>query len=283
MPEIVHKPGVSVVNYKVQAMSGWTTRVLLLTDLHWDHPKCDHRLLRKLLDDAKATGSLVIDNGDLFCAMQGRDDPRANDEKRPEHRKEHTKDRLGMGTGYYAGLVKSAADFFEPYAGHYVCMGTGNHETGIYRHMEYNLTGELIYTLKNRTGHQIGGCGYTGWVRFRFNRGTCRNSLVMWMGHGWGKRNFDVAVRQADADIYFLGHTHDQGQDVRARMRLTGNNDIEKRELLFIQGPSFKDGYGRGQGGFETEKGHGPKPIGAWWLTLGWEGDRPWADAMRAR
>lgn len=264
-----------MVSYKVPANSGWTCRVLLLTDLHWDHPGCNRRLLKKLLDEAKATGSPIIDNGDLFCAMEAKDDPRRSDNKRDEHR--------GGPAGYLQKLVTSAADWFEPYAGNFICMGTGNHETSVYKHRDTNLTAGLVQALQDRTGHKIGGGGFTGWVRFRFARGQARGSLTLWYGHGWGRRNFDIAYRQAEADIYFLGHTHEKGRKDDTRLRLNGSDRIERRDVLFVQGPSFKDGYGDGHGGFEVERGHGPKPLGAWWLTMGWEDDKPWADVMTAR
>ncbi|NBW21525.1 MAG: hypothetical protein EBR82_77560 [Caulobacteraceae bacterium] len=58
----------------------------LLSDLHWDNPHCDRELLKKHLDAAVKRDAGVFIFGDLFCAMQGKYDPRGNKEGiRPEH------------------------------------------------------------------------------------------------------------------------------------------------------------------------------------------------------
>ena len=46
-------------------------KVLLLSDIHWDNPKCDRELLKRHLDQAKEIGADVLLNGDTFCLMQG--------------------------------------------------------------------------------------------------------------------------------------------------------------------------------------------------------------------
>ena len=46
-------------------------KVLLLSDIHWDNPKCQRDLLKRHLDEAKEIGADVLLNGDTFCLMQG--------------------------------------------------------------------------------------------------------------------------------------------------------------------------------------------------------------------
>jgi UDP-2,3-diacylglucosamine pyrophosphatase LpxH len=53
-----------------------SARFLLISDVHWDAIDCDRRLLKKHLDEAVATDSMVLINGDLFDLMQGRNDRR---------------------------------------------------------------------------------------------------------------------------------------------------------------------------------------------------------------
>jgi len=55
---------------------GRTQEFLLLSDLHWDNPKCDRALLTNHLEEAKRRGAGVLVNGDFFCLMQGKGDPR---------------------------------------------------------------------------------------------------------------------------------------------------------------------------------------------------------------
>ncbi len=46
---------------------GRTQEFLLLSDLHWDNPKCDRALLTNHLEEARRRGAKVLVNGDFFC------------------------------------------------------------------------------------------------------------------------------------------------------------------------------------------------------------------------
>lgn len=50
----------------------WEQWVLLRSDVHHDNPKCNQQLERQHLDEALEYDAPIIDNGDLFCAMQGK-------------------------------------------------------------------------------------------------------------------------------------------------------------------------------------------------------------------
>jgi len=41
-------------------------KVLLISDIHWDNPHCDRKLLKKHLDEALEINADVLINGDLF-------------------------------------------------------------------------------------------------------------------------------------------------------------------------------------------------------------------------
>ena len=49
----------------------WEQWVLLTSDRHWDNPKSDHALQIKHLIQAVERNAIIIDAGDLYCAMQG--------------------------------------------------------------------------------------------------------------------------------------------------------------------------------------------------------------------
>jgi len=51
-------------------------KVLLLSDIHWDNPKCDRVLLKRHLDQAMEMDARICMNGDTLCLMQGRADRR---------------------------------------------------------------------------------------------------------------------------------------------------------------------------------------------------------------
>ncbi|NBW22393.1 MAG: hypothetical protein EBR82_82030, partial [Caulobacteraceae bacterium] len=97
-----------------------TDAAKLISDLHWDNPKCDRALLKKDLDEAVERNALIIVNGDFFCLMQGKGDPRrSKDDIRPEHNKGN----------YLQAVVEDAVDWFSPYKNNLALIGYGNHET----------------------------------------------------------------------------------------------------------------------------------------------------------
>ena len=92
---------------------------MLISDLHWDNPKCNRELLSKHLKEAVERNAYIIINGDFFCLMQGRADPRrAKNEIRPEHNQGN----------YLQAVVNDAVQWFKPYAKHIALIGYGNHE-----------------------------------------------------------------------------------------------------------------------------------------------------------
>jgi Icc-related predicted phosphoesterase len=108
------------VNYQY---GEWEQRVLLLSDLHIDNPKCNRVLLIRHLEQAKVAGAPVMIFGDLFCAMQGKYDKRANKSAlRPEH----------QVNNYLDALIKTTADFFEPYRGLIKFITPGNHDVPLW-------------------------------------------------------------------------------------------------------------------------------------------------------
>jgi len=96
---------------------GRTQEFLLLSDLHWDNPKCDRALLTNHLEEAKRRGAKVLVNGDFFCLMQGKGDPRrSKDDIRPEHNNGR----------YLDSIVDTAVEWFRPYADLLLVLGYGS-------------------------------------------------------------------------------------------------------------------------------------------------------------
>jgi len=109
----------NVVRVKLDCTKEKTHWFLLRSDAHFDNPHNDRELEKRHLDEALERGAGIIDAGDLFCVMGGKWDPRSNKAGvRPEYQ-----------TGdYLDAVVRSAVDFYEPYAKNIVCLGYGNHE-----------------------------------------------------------------------------------------------------------------------------------------------------------
>ena len=100
-------------------LEGYKSRIAMLSDIHWDNPKCDWDLLKKHLDYCVSENIPVMINGDFFCLMQGRGDKRGNkSDIRPEHN----------NAKYLDSIVETAVDWWSPYAHILTVIGFGNHE-----------------------------------------------------------------------------------------------------------------------------------------------------------
>lgn len=249
----------------------WEQWVLLRSDVHHDNPKCDQDLEREHLETALEYDAPVIDNGDLFCAMQGAWDKRKSKESiREEH----------QVNNYLDALVDTAAEFYKPYGSIFAVLGRGNHETAIEKAHETNLTDRLAAAMR-RDGSKVVASGYGGWVRFRFldhaKRSQCRGTVLLHHYHGSGGggpvtrgtiQTNRIAVNHPDANIVLTGHTHDSWTMPIPRVRITPSGTIYHDEQLHVRAPGYKDAWGDGSGGWEVERMLGPKSIGSVWLRF---------------
>lgn len=274
LPYAVEHDSRNVLTVRLNGRGGDEFCFLLRSDAHHDNPECDQRLEEKHLKEAKERRAGIIDNGDLFCAMQGRWDKRSDKSKlRPEHREGR----------YLDLLVNTAAEFYEPYAENFLVIGEGNHETGILRHHETNITERLVERLNTKRKTKIQAGGYSGWIRFLCQCNNSRFSKKLYRYHGTGGggpvtrgviQTNRLAVFTPDADIVLTGHTHDSWVVPIARQRLNDAGAVYHDEQLHIRPPGYKDGWGDGYGGWEIERMLGPKPKGAHWLYIKLRSDR---------
>lgn len=249
---------------------GETFRVLLRGDAHHDNPHSDWDLERKHLDNIKECGGAVLDVGDLYCAMQGKFDKRSSkDSVREEH----------QGGDYLDALVRTAADFYGPYAEHLAVLGLGNHEQSIYQRHETHLTARLVERLNDRHKTNVQCGGYTGWLRIQakspINRTVSRN---IWYCHGYGGGGpvtgdmIQAAARQpvyvGNADIMVSGHVHEAWYREIQRMDLNTAGRISRRPIHIVKVATYKEEYGTGGGGWHVETGKPPKPLGAWYADF---------------
>lgn len=243
--------------------------VLLRTDAHHDNPDCDHDLERMHLEQAVERNASIIDAGDVFCAMQGKYDKRADKSKlREEHRH----------GPYLDALVDTAADFYAPFAANWVVLGRGNHEQAIKNRHETDLTERLSARLSTG-GNVVQAGGYTGWVRFDLNSHGRRVPVRLWYGHGWGgggpvtlgtiQAANRMPMQIEGADVLFTGHVHEAVYAEKVRAFINGQDEVEHRTLHCVIGATYKDEYRDGYSGWHVETGKAPKPTGAWWLRLG--------------
>ncbi len=249
--------------------AGWEQWVLLSADRHHDNVYCDRGLEHKHLEQARQRGAGILDFGDLFCAMQGKYDPRSNmDDIREED----------VGQDYLDRIVTHAAEDYGGYARYWWLIGRGNHETNIRKRHGTDLTSNLVHRLN---ADYDGNChvgGYGGWVRFMFTvHGTNCQSYRLKYHHGAGgggpvTRGVIQTNRQAvylpDADFVVNGHTHDSWYVPIARERLSNRGVVYQDLIRFIRVPGYKNEYNDGSKGFHIEKWGPPKPLGAAWLRF---------------
>jgi hypothetical protein len=261
-------PNVLTVRFP-NVKKGWEQWILLSADRHHDSIHCNRKLEKYHLEQAKDRGALIIDAGDLFCAMQGKYDPRSSmDDLRPE-------DKV---TNYLDSIVRHAADFYGPYAKNFLMLGKGNHESNISKRHGTDLISNLAHDLNSQYGGSVYPGGYGGWVRFMFTiQKTKRKSLNLKYYHGAGGggpvtrgviQTNRMAVYLPDADIVFTGHTHDSWHVPIARERLSNKGVVKRDVQHHVRAPGYKDEYADGSGGWAVETWKPPKSLGSVWVKF---------------
>lgn len=250
----------------------WEQWVLLRADAHHDNLYCDHALEKRHLEEAKERNALICDFGDLFCAMQGKWDKRADQNQlRPELH----------GNNYLDKLVEYNTEFYEPFADNFVMFGDGNHETKMLERHQTHLTERMVERLrmKRTNGQPLHHCGFSGWIRFLFMRSgdAGRTSLNLKWHHGYGGdapvtkgviQTNRMSVYLPDADFVVTGHTHNEWIFPITRERISNGGVLFKDRQMHIKVPGYKDEYAEGVGGWHIERGGPPKPLGAAWLRF---------------
>lgn len=239
-------------------------KLLLRSDAHHDSINNKRELEKKHLDEALRDDAWILDAGDLFDAMHGRNDPRRGyQDLRPEFKTDR----------YFDAIEDDAANFYGPYAHKWLLMGKGNHELSVLKNTQIDLTSRLSGRLKINCG------GVGGWVKFKFEKvnpetgkSGSRATVNLKYHHGAGgnspvtKGVIDTnrqAVYLPDADVVWNGHNHQAYILPLARERITDTNRIYRDIAYYLRTPGYKD-----QGGWEREKGFPPSPHGAIWLTV---------------
>ena len=279
---VKYKNNVLAVDFK-GIKKGWEQWMLWSSDRHHDNIQCRRDLELKHLKQAQEREAMIFDNGDLFCAMQGKYDPRSNmDALRPEDKRED----------YLDAIVEHAVDFYKPYAPNFILVGEGNHERNIEKRHGVNLIKRLVEGLNKNGGNVFQG-NYGGYVRLQFTiHGTNMTSRNIKYYHGKHASNAPVtrgvidtarlAVYLPDADFVFTGHSHDTWYVPIRRERVSQAGVIYFDYVHFLRTTTYKDEYQLGEKGFAVEQGRPPKPLGASWLRFYYEDNTIKCDPMLA-
>lgn len=244
--------------------------ILLRSDAHQDNPHANWEMEERHLEQAAKRNAVILDFGDLFCAMEGKGDRRSAKNLRPEH----------SNGNYLDLLVTTAADRYEKYAHLWALIGQGNHESSVLERKETDLTDRLCSVLTDRTGHRVQGGGFANWVTIVVKKkGSGVSAHTRIYGHhgygGGGPVTEDViqaerkAAQVEGADVYLSGHTHGAWHMEKLKYCLDGNCREVAKTVDFLKLPTYKEeALDRGGRGYHHMKGRKAKPLGAWWMKL---------------
>lgn len=250
---------------------GKKIKFLLISDIHWDNPKCKRDILKKHLDKAVSEGAFIIVNGDFFCLMQGKYDPRRSKKDiLPEHNK----------ANYLDAVIQDAVQWFAPYKDNLLLVGYGNHETAIVKACETDPLQRFVdlFNMTNNANLEIGGYGGVVDVKMNANKNSNRGKFTIRYYHGYGgggavTKGVIQDQRQMAMwegyDMTWQGHVHELYHHVNpVEFYDSHQKKIKIRNVHQVRTASYKEEYEDGFGGFHIERGRPPKPIGGYWLTL---------------
>jgi hypothetical protein len=240
-------------------------QIAMLSDIHWDNPKCDWDVLRSHLDYFKKNNIPVMVNGDFFCLMQGRGDNRRNkSDIRPEHN----------NFRYLDSIVETAVEWWTPYADILTVIGYGNHETGVIKWQETDILQRFVDLLNLKCGTNVQVGGYGGWLVFKI--GT-RNMLPYKVKYFHGSGGGGIVTKGAinltralelyeDFDVFTMGHIHENASRNDVRDMIQHNPSlgyqVKQRQIHLMLTGTYKEEYEDGHHGWHVERGAPPKPIG---------------------
>lgn len=246
-----------------------THRFVLMSDLHWDNPHCDRALLKRHLDRALEENIPVLFNGDTFCMMQGKYDPRRSKSNILE---EHNK------SNYIDAVIEDAVRWFKPYSKIIHWAGYGNHETSIIRNCETDPLRRWADLMNATNESQIQVGGYGGWLIFKLNKDNgAGGSFKLKYFHGAGGggpvtrgviQNQRMMASIDGADSIWMGHVHEMYTMRNTIECLDQRHQVRLRDVLHIRTPTYKEEYEDGYMEFHVERGRPPKPKGAYELVL---------------
>ena len=245
-------------------------KILLLSDIHWDNPKCNRELLKKHLNIALEQKMRILINGDTICGMTGKNDRRGTKETL---RKEFARN------DHWNSICEGAIEFFKPYAHLIEVIGYGNHETAITRHLEIDVLKFIVAGLNTQENVNVQLGGYGGWVIYGFQRdnghGRACYRIKYYHGTGGGgpvsRGSIQFNRMKAmieNADMIWSGHVHEDMEMTYTVERISANHKVYLKNVTMVRTSTYKEEYNEGIAGWHVERGAPPKYLGGRILTL---------------
>ena len=254
-------------------LKGHNAKIAMLSDIHWDNPKCDWDLLKKHLDYCVSENIPIMINGDFFCLMQGKGDKRGNkSDIRPEHN----------NAKYLDSIVETAVDWWSPYAHLMTVVGYGNHETAIIKYQETDILQRFVDLLNYKNKSNVYTGGYGGWLVIRMETtGSSKHCSRIKYFHGSGgggvvtkgALNLTRALELYEGfDVFTMGHIHENScrNDVRDTVdySVRGGYKNSLKDIHLMLTGTYKEEYEDGSKGWHVERGAPPKPVGGRILNI---------------
>ena len=244
--------------------AGSEFKLYCMSDIHWDNPHCQRDILRKHLNLAKKENAKVAINGDFFCLMQGKYDPRRS---KKDIRLEHNV------ANYLDAVINDAIKWFAPYKDVIIFIGYGNHETSVLKNVETDPLRRFVegFNAAHQPETPITLGGYGGWLTLQFKRTTCRKSYMIYYFHGSGgggpvtKGTIQHQRQMADtegADAIWMGHVHELYTMYQSKKTLDFFRMPIIKEVLHMRTGTYKEEFEDGYAGWHVERGAPPKPLG---------------------
>lgn len=240
-----------------------TFRILALTDLHWDSAHCKLDLLKSHLDEALEYNIPVIIIGDLYDVMQGRYDPRADQNTlRPEHR----------GNCYFDAIIDTSIEWFRPYAKILALISPGNHEGAVMKRQQINLIDKFCQGMQMAGSNVISAPDW-GYILIKMKHRRTVDTKRLFYQHGYGGGgeitrgliDHSRTRSQWDADVFVSGHIHRRNIDENIIVRCSARGNVTQDQQLFIRCGSYKD---ETHDAWHISKGRGARPVGGWYINF---------------
>ena len=260
-------------NVHVLKLKGNKCQIAMLSDLHWDNPKCDWKLLKKHMDYCLEHSIPIHINGDFYCCMMGKYDRRAS---KSGIREMHNVDN------YLDALIDTSVEWFRPYAHLIALVSYGNHETAITKAHETDLLERFASKMNLSEGTNIQVGGYGGWFIVELNDNSAKTTFRIKYHHGLSKGASVVTKGAIDLsramaitenmDVFTQGHIHQSmsRNDVRETIVCHGSSYRVKPQQIhhMITGTYKEEYFGVGGMGWHYSRGAEARALGGRLLTL---------------
>lgn len=220
---------------------GKTYQYAVFSDLHIGSKEFDGASLKRDLEKCKDNDAKVIINGDTMDLILLQDLKRAS------------ASRIKPEEGQINQFIEEATEALIPYVAQLCIIGMGNHENSMIKHHGVDVLAWLIERLnREKKNGKIQEGHYQNFVRINFldpKRGYKLGAkYTIYMNHGGGNSSapvtkgmidFNRIAVANDADLYLMGHKHNQLVTTIPTATVSEDDVIEIKNKIAVQTPSY--------------------------------------------